>query len=890
MTFHSNPASADQARCPVCAHTVEPADTACRFCGAGLPTANTIAPPPDAPITADSKAALALAEELRQALAPGIQLLRPIGEGGMGQVWQARDAALKRLVAVKVLHPELADDPASRARFAREAETAAAVAHPGVVNIYHVGELPRSGTAYFVMQFVEGKSLQDEIKPGEAMPEPRLRRIVGEIASALAAAHVRGLVHRDIKPANVMLDEESGRVVVLDFGISAALDGRAGPGSPRLTADGHSIGTPMYMSPEQAAARDVTQKSDIYSLGVVAFELATGRPPFTGQTAMELVAAHIKEVPPAVLALRPDLEPRVAELIDRCLAKSPELRPSAADVARALHPETHAAIEWPPPGLEPLRGNGADLAALLGAAVTLGLLFFLVLSTQPILTGPQWYAERFMAFDGTTIWFFALGMLLVALAVALPLIGFRSWKIAGRFTQGLHSGYPWIVLVDVACDRRQDTVALLNGSGAYALLAESERKRMLRLRRLRAALVAATIVAAILSPLLWLAGWTGGWATNREALLPGTEALLLFLPVVAGLAGIVASGRPEERLHARFALPRIRKGHDRAPIRAELVQSWLATIGHSRQAAMRRIPRVLMTAMPPLMILVLGLAAAMVLAISFSVSRELGAARGDALALVRSQRIDSPERPSWQSVDSAISRSAAVPDATGEELRQRVRGGLTEGLLERRIDSSVARGDFRTAVELVRQKLWIGLSIMRSGVGTSDVSRAARRFIEIGQVTHDPALAAEGYRLQARIDGATAGRSHMLQSGQVLMADPSGAGLLPLLRDTTLAPFIRMELVFGIFRGFCFNTREVLFGVDPRRAVVLAEVRSTLPNHPRLVRMMDFYRDAILDPSVAIRPAPGMITMIGMGRSSKWRALDWIGLRGLRARLNFCGL
>ncbi|MBI1723107.1 MAG: protein kinase, partial [Gemmatimonadetes bacterium] len=246
----------DQARCPVCGRAVDPADTACRYCGAGLPTAKTIATPPDAPPAPAPGAAEALAEELRAALAPGIQLLRPLGEGGMGHVWLARDPALKRLVAVKVLHPELANDPTSRARFAREAEAAAAVAHPGVVSVYQVGELPRSGTAYFVMQYVEGKSLQDEIKPGEAMPEPRARRMVGEVASALAAAHARGLVHRDIKPAKVMVDAESGRVVVLDFGISAALERRATPGATRLTAEGHSIGTPMYMSPEQAAAGD----------------------------------------------------------------------------------------------------------------------------------------------------------------------------------------------------------------------------------------------------------------------------------------------------------------------------------------------------------------------------------------------------------------------------------------------------------------------------------------------------------------------------------------------------------------------------------------------------------------------------------------------------------
>src|SRR5579884_1985760 len=227
--------------------------------------------------------------ELRDALAPNIQVIRPLGHGAMGAVFLARDPALKRDVVVKVLAPELAHDVIARKRFAREAETAAAVSHPNIIVIFHVGELPLSGASYFVMRYVQGPTLADALPLGTRVPQARVRRIVGEIASALAAAHARGLIHRDVKPSNVMLDGPAERVVVLDFGISAAAVPDHVEGEERLTSQGTSLGTPAYMSPEQAAGDVITDRSDVYSLGVVAYELLAGEPPFAAKTAVGLV-------------------------------------------------------------------------------------------------------------------------------------------------------------------------------------------------------------------------------------------------------------------------------------------------------------------------------------------------------------------------------------------------------------------------------------------------------------------------------------------------------------------------------------------------------------------------------------------------------------------------
>ena len=189
--------------------------------------------------------------------------------------------------------------------------------------------------------------------------------------------------------------EESDRVTVLDFGISAATSPeRQEQLGTKLTAQGMSVGTPQYMSPEQAAGEEVTDKSDVYSLGLVAFELLTGRPPFEETNPMALVAAHINREPPNSATMRSDVDPQLCSIVDRCLAKDAALRPAAADIARYVSPESQPLIEWPPPGLQPLWGYGAAVTRLTTRVVAMGLAFFFLLYLQPqIATGRWWEAE-----------------------------------------------------------------------------------------------------------------------------------------------------------------------------------------------------------------------------------------------------------------------------------------------------------------------------------------------------------------------------------------------------------------------------------------------------------------------------------------------------------------
>src|SRR3954470_11501446 len=207
--------------------------------------------------------------ELQQRVVAAIgqqyELDQEIGRGGMSVVFRARDRRLNRLVAIKVLPPELAYDPAIRTRFTREAQTAAQLSHAHIVPIYDVGE--KDGIAHFVMALVTGGNLAELLAREPRQPIEAARRILREIADALAYAHTRGVIHRDIKPDNILLDAASGRVMVTDFGIARAMDST---GDSRLTATGMAIGTPAYMSPEQAAGeREIDGRSDLYSLGIL---------------------------------------------------------------------------------------------------------------------------------------------------------------------------------------------------------------------------------------------------------------------------------------------------------------------------------------------------------------------------------------------------------------------------------------------------------------------------------------------------------------------------------------------------------------------------------------------------------------------------------------------
>jgi serine/threonine-protein kinase len=266
-----------------------------------------------------------LRERVADALRHQYQIEDEIGRGGMAVVYRARDLRLDRLVAVKVLPPELAHDPALGTRFTREAQTSAQLAHAHIVPIYDVGE--RDGIAYFVMALVGGGNVAQRLERQPRRPVDEVRRLLCETADALAYAHLRGVIHRDVKPDNILIDAESGRAMVTDFGIARAIEG-----GTRLTLTGAALGTPTYMSPEQAVGeRDLDGRSDLYSLGVLGYQMLTGRPPFAAGNSMALLLKHVSERPRPIAELRPEAPKALCDAIERALRKSPEDRwPTAA--------------------------------------------------------------------------------------------------------------------------------------------------------------------------------------------------------------------------------------------------------------------------------------------------------------------------------------------------------------------------------------------------------------------------------------------------------------------------------------------------------------------------------------------------------------------------------
>jgi serine/threonine protein kinase len=247
-----------------------------------------------------------------------------IAVGGMGEVWQATDTVIGRRVAIKILKDEFLGDPGFLERFRAEARHAALVNHEGIANVYDYGE--EDGSAYLVMELVPGEPLSSIIEREKTLSIDRVLDIVGQTAAALQAAHAAGLVHRDVKPGNMLITPE-GRVKITDFGIARIAD------QVPLTATGQVMGTVQYLSPEQASGHAASPSTDVYSLGIVAYECLTGRRPFSGESQVAIAMSHINDAPPPL----PDTiaEP-VRNLVMSCIAKRPDARPaSSAHLARA---------------------------------------------------------------------------------------------------------------------------------------------------------------------------------------------------------------------------------------------------------------------------------------------------------------------------------------------------------------------------------------------------------------------------------------------------------------------------------------------------------------------------------------------------------------------------
>ena len=280
-----------------------------------------------------SSADAELRAHVERVLTAHYELDTEIGRGGMGIVYRARDRRLKRQVAIKVLPPELAFRSEIRSRFLREAETAASLNHPHIVDIYTVDEV--EGLVFFVMAYISGDNLAKRLHEHGILDVDETRRIVREVADALAYAHERGVVHRDIKPDNIILDAESGRSMVTDFGIARAV---TEGGDSRLTATGMAIGTPAYMSPEQAAGeRQIDGRSDLYSVGVVAYQMLCGEPPFTATSTPAMLVKHISERPTPIEQRRTEVPQDLGRAVMMLLEKDPANRfPSAAALVAAL--------------------------------------------------------------------------------------------------------------------------------------------------------------------------------------------------------------------------------------------------------------------------------------------------------------------------------------------------------------------------------------------------------------------------------------------------------------------------------------------------------------------------------------------------------------------------
>ncbi|MFD5946197.1 protein kinase [Streptomyces collinus] len=304
-----------------------------------------------------------------RALASGRYQLRDLlGQGGMASVHLAYDSVLDRQVAIKTLHTDLGREQAFRERFRREAQSVAKLTHTNIVSVFDTGEDTLDGmtTPYIVMEYVEGRPLgsvlDEDVRQQGAMPADKALKITADVLAALEISHEMGLVHRDIKPGNVMMTKRAV-VKVMDFGIARAMQS----GVTSMTQTGMVVGTPQYLSPEQALGRGVDARSDLYSVGIMLFQLVTGRLPFEADSPLAIAYAHVQEEPPVPSSINRALPPAVDALIARALKKNPNERFPSAEAMRDECLRVAASFQAAPPSIVP--GTQAPSGAGVGSAV-----------------------------------------------------------------------------------------------------------------------------------------------------------------------------------------------------------------------------------------------------------------------------------------------------------------------------------------------------------------------------------------------------------------------------------------------------------------------------------------------------------------------------------------
>ena len=359
------PLGADDLFCPRCGtptpHNVDPQATLVNPAG---PRDSAAVAEPES--TAPASGA-AFNDRLRQVLGGEYEIVSLLGQGGFARVFRARDKRLDRWVAIKVIRPDLMGQTGFVKRFRNEGIALAQLRHPGIVPIFDIRE--RGGLIYYIMPFVQGTTLESRMSRAR-LPPLESRRILSELADALAAAHRAQMVHMDIKPANVFLEGDFQKVLLMDFGIARAMAG------PIEAPGGPVVGTPEYMSPEQARALpELDHRSDIYSLGALGYRMLIGRPPFRGQTAADTLAKHVNEAPVPLRDINPTIPKDLADAIMRCLSKDPKDRyQTALQLRGALESVTFFNAGDPAGGGAGTGVQGRIVILIASLALLIGLL------------------------------------------------------------------------------------------------------------------------------------------------------------------------------------------------------------------------------------------------------------------------------------------------------------------------------------------------------------------------------------------------------------------------------------------------------------------------------------------------------------------------------------